>query len=1053
MAGEIARAFVRIVPNTTGFQSSIERSTSGVGKSVGGKIGKAMAVGIGGAVAAAAGGLAAATTLAIGFDKSMRNVNSIAQLNEQSFKALEKQVLDLGRTAGVAPKTLADGLYDVVSSGFKAKDAMKILTAGAKAAKAGLTDTATATGAVTAVLNAYHKGASAAGEVSDALFQTVNVGVIDFQTLAQNIGDVLPFASTLGISIQDVGASIATLTKEGISGAETMTRIKAVMTQFISPSKDLSAAIKAQGFESGQAMIKSLGLQGSLDRLSKSTHGNVEEMGKLFPDVRALGGALALTGKNSKSANADLVALAKSQGATQKAAEEQAKSISAQWDKAIGKLQASAITLGTQVLPVISDGIGVFSDLTDKVSELAAKPTLKLKAEFVLDQITSAAGSIKDAISGAIDEALNGTTSVGGGRFNEAIGMVDSASLTQQLTDAFNGVDWGSVGLKITDGIKSALTAGEDVLGPIIEQMNASVAAHAGDFANTGALILANMVTTLTDPAFWAAHWQLAIGVAIAVFPAGKLLKIGELFLRPFASIGARIAPLMSAAGAKALVAILGPLETFGGRVGRLLVTGLLKLGGAVIGAARFLGGGIIEGLIGLLRGGSGKIRGAVQVAARVGILGAVSAAVSAAGSLGHKVVSGVVTGLGNLFSAVTSALVGIKNAIANVASQALGWAKGVGESLISGIVSGILSAPGRVVSALGGVVSSAISKAKQIAGIGSPSKVTAKEIGEPLAQGIAVGIQKGAPRVSAALTAATKSAVADAKSNLLSLTSGLGDAISTIIDEQVRRRLQPLQARLAASQAAGQGADLASQRADLQQQLATAVRGDNETDAEFMARLKGLQAQLADLNRQAQEAALQQQIDNIQTEADARKAAITRNIQDLTAMFNLGKITGAEFTKQLTAILANNRITLGAVGNMLGFAFAQQFKAQISDVTTQIQTLAGLLGMKGGGAGGAGMNGQVSNPLDVVRDQLRDRKQQLKDDQKDLREARKTKTKTDDRREQAAIARDRAMIAALERVLRLAAGVQVGQINVGQAQSGDDFLAALAAMAMAAER
>jgi len=126
------------------------------------------------------------------------------------------------------------------------------------------------------------------------------------------------------------------------------------------------------------------------------------------------------------------------------------------------------------------------------VSELAAKPTLKLKAEFVLDQITSAAGSIKDAITGAIDEALNGTTSVGGGRFNNAIGMVDSASLTQQLMDAFNGVDWGSVGTKITDGIKTALTAGEDVLGPIIAQMNAAVAAHAGDFANTGALILAS---------------------------------------------------------------------------------------------------------------------------------------------------------------------------------------------------------------------------------------------------------------------------------------------------------------------------------------------------------------------------------------------------------------------------------------------------------------------------------------------------------------------------------------------------------------------------------
>jgi len=1052
VAGEIARAFVRIVPNTTGFQSSIERSTAGVGKSVGGKIGKAMAVGIGGAVAAAAGGLAAATTLAIGFDKSMRNVNSIAQLNEESFKALEKQVLDLGRTAGVAPKTLADGLYDVVSSGFKAKDAMKILTAGAKAAKAGLTDTATATGAVTAVLNAYHKSASDAGEVSDALFQTVNVGVIDFQTLAQNIGDVLPFASTLGVSIQDVGASIATLTKEGISGAETMTRIKAVMTQFISPSKDLAKAIKDQGFESGAAMIKSKGLQGSLDLLQKATHGNLTEMGKLFPDVRALGGALALTGKNSKSANADLVALAKSQGATSKAAEEQAKSISAQWDKAIGKLQASAITLGTQVLPVISDGIGVFSDLTDKVSELAAKPTLKLKAEFVLDQITSAAGSIKDAITGAIDEALNGTSSVGGGRFNNAIGMVDSASLTQQLMDAFNGVDWGSVGTKITDGIKTALTAGEDVLGPIIAQMNAAVAAHAGDFANTGALILANMVTTLTDPGFWAAHWQLAIGVAIAVFPAGKLLKIGELFLKPFASLGARIAPLMSDAGARALVAILGPLETFGGRVGRLLVSGLLKLGGAVIGAARFLGSGIIEGVIGLVSTGSGKVRAAVSAAVRLGIIGAISAAVGAAHTLASRVISGVSSGLSTLFSAVVNAFNGVKNAIANAASSAFEWAKSVGVEIVQGIASGIRSLPGTIASALSGLVTSALSHARSLIKSGSPSRLFADEVGLPIAQGIALGIVKGVPAIKAALTSAGKSALADAKANMNSLAGGLGDTIGQIIDAQVAAKIKPLQSQLNAAQARSNAADIAKQRADLVTAATSAMSAD-ETPEAYVQRVKDAQAQLAAFDEQQRQQKLQDQIDAISAEGDARKEMIAKNIADLTTMFNLGKITGKQFNDAMNQILAQNKITLGSVGSMLGFAFAQQFKEQLQDVNKQVLAIAAVIGMKGGSAGGAGFHQDVTDPLSVIREQLRDARGNLKQDQRDLRDARKTKTKSDDAREKAAIERDRRMIATLTRILRLAGGVSVGQINLANAGNTDAFLAALSEIAAGAER
>jgi hypothetical protein len=68
----------------------------------------------------------------------------------------------MAKDTGQAPKTLADGLYDIVSSGFKANDGLKILRASAKAATAGLTDTATATKAVVAVLNAYHLGADQA---------------------------------------------------------------------------------------------------------------------------------------------------------------------------------------------------------------------------------------------------------------------------------------------------------------------------------------------------------------------------------------------------------------------------------------------------------------------------------------------------------------------------------------------------------------------------------------------------------------------------------------------------------------------------------------------------------------------------------------------------------------------------------------------------------------------------------------------------------------------------------------------------------------------------
>jgi hypothetical protein len=155
--------------------------------------------------------------------------------------------------------------------------------------------------------------------------------------------------------------------------------------------------------------------------------------------------------------------------------------------------------------------------------------------------------------------------------------------------------------------------------------------------------------------------------------------------------------------------------------------------------------------------------------------------------------------------------------------------------------------------------------------------------------------------------------------------------------------------------------------------------------------------------------------------EADARKAAISKSINDLSAMFTAGKISGAQFTAALTKILVDNKASMASAGDLLGFAFAQQFAAQVSAVTKQIGAIAAVIGLGGGSAGGSGFNLSITNPLDVIKSQLKDARSALAQDQKDLRAAKKTKDSKDDARERAAIARDRKLIATLDRLYRAA--------------------------------
>jgi TP901 family phage tail tape measure protein len=324
--------------------------------------GKVGALGVAG-IATALGGAALA---AVGFDSAMRNVNSIAGLSQKQFDALEKQVLRLAPSLGASPKELATGLYDIVSTGFKASDAIKILAVSAKAGKAGLTDTATATDAITSALKAYGIGASGAKGVSDLLFETVDVGKLNFQQLASSIGTVLPTASTLGIPLKQLGAAIATITLNGTDAKTATTQLSSIFTAFQKPTKDLTKVFHDQGYETAAAGLKALGLKGSLDLLRKQVSGGHNTWVDFFKDVRALRGAQGLEGTAHA---ADLFATStkamdgatKGAGATQKAFAEQSKSTAVQFDKLKAGIDVAAITIGSALLPKLNEGITALS--------------------------------------------------------------------------------------------------------------------------------------------------------------------------------------------------------------------------------------------------------------------------------------------------------------------------------------------------------------------------------------------------------------------------------------------------------------------------------------------------------------------------------------------------------------------------------------------------------------------------------------------------------------------------------------------------------------------
>lgn len=327
--------------------------------------------------AVAAVGLATAAAAAAGirefarFDEAIHNVAAISDNASFALNTMRDAVLDLGVATGQAPVKLTNALYDIVSSGFDGADALTILDTSARAAVAGLSDVATSGKAFTAVLNAY-KGAAEkvaltiadVGHVSDVAFQAVKDGVFTFEELTQQQGDNLSLAAELNVSYEELASAYVVLTRKGNNLSESTTQINGIMRTFLKPNEDLAAAIRSYGEEvlhvknlTGAALVTQFGFGQALQFVNDVTDNNADALGRLFPNIRALRGEVALSGEGLKFYNEELKTLKNSSagvGATQRTLAVQMKSLNFQLRQARESLRVAGISIGSSLAPGIA---------------------------------------------------------------------------------------------------------------------------------------------------------------------------------------------------------------------------------------------------------------------------------------------------------------------------------------------------------------------------------------------------------------------------------------------------------------------------------------------------------------------------------------------------------------------------------------------------------------------------------------------------------------------------------------------------------------------------
>ncbi len=295
------------------------------------------------------------------FQKQLANVSTMLSKTAMPIMStFEDQLLEMSQTFGEGTQTLAKGLFDILSASIPASEAMDVLNVSARAARAGLTTTAIAADALTTLINSYGESADSAGFFSDILFQTVKRGKTTFAELAPVIGTVASLAATAGVSAEEFGAALATLTRNGVPTAIAVTNLRAIISSYLKPTDEAIEMSKELGIEFGLAAIQSKGLSGAMNDIAGLAP---DVAAKLFPNIRALTG-IAVAAKEMK-AETELFHEALSKGSpTVEAFDKQTGTLAFKWDQLKATFKVASITIGQELLPT-------FQKMIERLIEVA----------------------------------------------------------------------------------------------------------------------------------------------------------------------------------------------------------------------------------------------------------------------------------------------------------------------------------------------------------------------------------------------------------------------------------------------------------------------------------------------------------------------------------------------------------------------------------------------------------------------------------------------------------------------------------------------------------
>jgi len=313
----------------------------------------------------------------VALDKNIRNIGTLGVKN---FREFTDEAIKTSQAFPDSADKIAGALYNAISGGsIKVTDGMADIGEGmnfietaSKLAVAGLTDIDSAVVGLGANLNAYGEDVTEAGKYSDYMFNIVNSGVTSIEKLNTSMSNVVPTASAFGVSFDQVGGAIATMTKQGVQTAQATTQLRAVLVELAKPGAALKPIMEQAGVS--LESLRKEGLQVSLAKIGDEMGGLGLSATQVFSSVEAAGAVMALSGKNAIGAAKDWKFVRDTVGTTDQAFDIASEGIEVKNKILLNNIQAGFNSAFTTLGDTFTGALNISGQILPLVSSLSLIP-------------------------------------------------------------------------------------------------------------------------------------------------------------------------------------------------------------------------------------------------------------------------------------------------------------------------------------------------------------------------------------------------------------------------------------------------------------------------------------------------------------------------------------------------------------------------------------------------------------------------------------------------------------------------------------------------------